>query len=181
MMRAVRWLRWLAASVIAAALVGILGKPMVQRIVISKSSRTLTAYGSSGEVVHRVPIALGRNPEGPKELEGDERTPEGEYYVCFKNPKSRFFLSLGLSYPNLDDARRGLDAGRIGADEFAAIADAQRGKRMPPWKTPLGGEIFIHGEKGERDGTAGCVAVENRVMAALFPIVDVGTPVVIEP
>ena len=154
---------------------------MVGKIVISKSHRRLTAYAVDGRILKVVPIIVGRRPEGTKEREGDERTPEGEYSVCVKNAQSRYHLSLGLSYPNVEDARRGLEGGTIGADEYRQIADAQAAGRVPPWKTKLGGEIFIHGEMDGREATAGCVAVANEVIEELFPQVALGTPVVIEP
>lgn len=166
---------------IAAATWRILGVPMVTKIVVSKSQRSLTAFGPDGAIVAAVPIVLGRRADGTKEREGDHRTPEGEYYVCFKNPQSQFHLSLGLSYPNLDDARRGLERGAITPAEHAAIVEAQGAGRIPPWKTALGGEIFIHGAMDGREATAGCVAITNQAIEELFPQVAIGTPVVIEP
>ena len=154
---------------------------MVTRIVVSKSARVLTAFGSDGAVVATYPVIFGREGVGTKFREGDLRTPEGEYYVCFKNPKSQFHLSLGLSYPNVADAERGLAEGAITQAEYAEIIDAQRARRIPPWKTALGGEIFIHGEMNERSGTRGCVAMANQAIEVLFPQVALGTPVVIEP
>ncbi len=174
-------LRVVALLVLAVALARLVGNSMVAKIVVSKSQRSLTAYGADGRVLRVFPVIVGREPTGTKEREGDERTPEGEYYVCFKNPQSRFHLSLGLSYPSLADAERGLEAGMIGSAEYREIAEAHAARRIPPWKTSLGGEIFIHGEMGERGGTAGCVAVSDQAMEELFPQVDLGTPVLIEP
>jgi len=154
---------------------------MIAKIVVSKSQRLLTAYGADGRILRTFPVIVGRESAGAKEREGDERTPEGEYYVCFKNPQSRFHLSLGLSYPSLADAERGLASGMISAAEYREIASAHAARRIPPWKTPLGGEIFIHGEVGERGGTAGCLAVSNQAIEELFPQVELGTPVLIEP
>ena len=173
--------RILAFLVVAAALVRVLTEPMVTKIVVSKSKRTLSAYGENGRVLGVFPVALGRQSAGAKEREGDERTPEGEYYVCFKNPESRYHLSLGLSYPNLADAGRGLADGRISRAEYRAIAEAQAARQIPPWRTELGGEIFIHGATDGREGTAGCIAVSNQAIEQLFPEVELGTPVVIEP
>jgi murein L,D-transpeptidase YafK len=177
----VKALRIIALVVLVIAVVRLVGGPMVARIVVSKSQRLLTAYGADGRVLKMFPAIIGRETSGTKQREGDERTPEGEYYVCFKNPQSRFHLSLGLSYPNLSDARRGLDRGAITPVEYQKIVEAFESKRIPPWKTPLGGEIFIHGDMGERAGTAGCVAVSNQAIEELFPQVTLGTPVVIEP
>ena len=179
--RSLKALRLVALVVVAAALARLLGGPMITKIVVSKSQKLLTAYGADGAVLKVFPAIVGREREGTKQREGDERTPEGEYYVCFKNPQSRFHLSLGLSYPNAADARRGLERGEIGGAEYREIVEASDARRVPPWKTPLGGEIFIHGEMRDRSGTAGCVAVSNRAIEELFPQVALGTPVVIEP
>jgi murein L,D-transpeptidase YafK len=174
-------LRVLPLLLLAAALARLVSEPMVTKIVVSKSKRTLCVYGAEGRVLAVFPIIVGRRSAGTKEREGDERTPEGEYYVCFKNPQSRFHLSLGLSYPNVGDAERGLAEGRISAEEYQSIAEAHAAKRIPPWKTELGGEIFIHGEMDGRDDTAGCIALTNQAIEHLFPEVELGTPVVIEP
>jgi murein L,D-transpeptidase YafK len=174
-------LRVVALLLLAIALGGILGGPMVTKIVVSKSQGVLTAYGADGRVLSVFPAIVGRAPVGTKAEEGDQRTPEGEYYVCFKNPQSRFHLSLGLSYPNVADAERGLARGAISDAEYHEIATAQAARRVPPWKTGLGGEIFIHGAAEGREGTAGCVGLTNQAIEELFPQVALGTPVVIEP
>jgi murein L,D-transpeptidase YafK len=177
----VKALRIIALLVLGVAFTRLVGNSVIAKIVVSKSQRSLTAYGPDGRVLNVFPVIVGRESAGTKEQEGDERTPEGEYYVCFKNPQSRFHLSLGLSYPNLADAERGLAGGMISAAEYREIVDAHAARRIPPWKTSLGGEIFIHGEMGERGGTAGCVAVSNQTIEEIFPQVELGTPVLIEP
>jgi murein L,D-transpeptidase YafK len=174
-------LRLLALALVLAGLIGLVTKPVVSRIVVSKSTRTLTVYSTDGRVLKQYAVTLGTDSSGPKQREGDRRTPEGEYYVCFKNPQSRFHLSLGLSYPNLADAQHGLVQGVIGAEEYRQIAEAQRYKRIPPWQTALGGEIFIHGGKDVRETTAGCIAVSDGAIEEVFPLVELGTRVIIEP
>jgi murein L,D-transpeptidase YafK len=170
------------ALVVLGVSVGkLVGGPMVARIVVSKSQGVLTAYGSDGRILATFPAIVGRQALGTKMREGDERTPEGEYYVCFKNPRSRFHLSLGLSYPNTGDAERGLREGSITPVEYREIVEAHDAKLVPPWKTALGGEIFIHGGMEGRGGTAGCVAISDPAMEELFPQVALGTPVVIGP
>ncbi len=126
-------------------------------------------------------IALGTSPEGHKEREGDGKTPEGEYFVCTKNEKSKFHRSLGLSYPNAEDAHRALDTGRISQTEYSAILSAQAENRRPPWDTPLGGFIMIHGGGTDGDWTKGCIALEDADMDILFAEVPMGTAVRILP
>jgi murein L,D-transpeptidase YafK len=149
------------------------------RIVVSKSRRRLALY-SDGRLVREYRVALGKNPSDDKERQGDYRTPEGEFYVCVKNAASKFYLSLGLSYPNRDDAERGLRDHLITRPEHDRIVRAvERGLR-PPWDTALGGEIFIHGGGASSDWTWGCVALDDADVKELFDAVPKGTPVRIE-
>src|SRR5688500_847191 len=82
------------------------------RIVIKKCERKLEIYDGR-KLVKTYTVGLGFTAKGNKETEGDGRTPEGEFYVFTKNPESRFHLSLGISYPSKDDAKRGLTGGLI--------------------------------------------------------------------
>ena len=163
---------------------------MDARITIHKRSRTLLLH--VGERLERTyPVALGRNCAADKAVEGDEATPLGEFFVCAKNPRSRFFLSLCISYPNAAHADRGLRCGLIDAREHAQIIDALSARRTPPQHTRLGGEIYIHGEvpgaaapgaaAPGADTTRGCIALANPQMRRLYDLAPLGTPVVIEP
>ena len=160
------------------------------RIIVAKQSRQLSLL-SGPQVLRTYPIELGRNAAVDKSVEGDEATPLGEFYICAKNPRSRYFLSLCISYPNAEDAERGLAAALISADEHAQILDAVNARRMPPQKTRLGGEIYIHGHGhghgnghgngGELRGTRGCIALNDADMQDLYDRVSIGTPVIIVP
>jgi murein L,D-transpeptidase YafK len=104
-----------------------------------------------------------------------------------KNARSRFYLSLGVSYPNIADADEGLKNGLITQTQHQAITAAIRSKAKPPQNTRLGGDIFIHGGGAGkllgliRDWTLGCVALENEEIKELFETVPVKTPVRIVP
>ena len=98
-----------------------------------------------------------------------------------KNPQSRFVLSLGLSYPNRRGCREGPRAGLITRRQHRQIVESARAGGCPPWNTPLGGEVFIHGSGSTTDWTWGCVALDDDDIRELFPRIPVGTPVVIEP
>lgn len=149
-------------------------------IVIRKKARTLELF--DGEtLVKTYPLALGFAPVGEKEREGDGKTPEGEFYVHFKNEKSKFYLSIGVNYPNIEAAKRGLAAKLITLAEHDAIVEAIDNKKTPPQKTALGGEIFIHGGGSTTDWTQGCAALSNADIKELYEIVPVGTRVKIEP
>jgi murein L,D-transpeptidase YafK len=150
------------------------------RIVVFKSERRLELY-SSGALVRTYRVGLGLNPVPDKQRQGDRATPEGEFYVFTKNDKSAFYLSLGVSYPNIEDAERGLRDGLISSAQHDAIVKAIKRKATPPQNTPLGGDIYIHGNGAGSDWTWGCVALENADIRELFDAVPVGTPVTIKP
>lgn len=150
------------------------------KIVVRKSQRVLELWDGD-TLCESFPIALGWEPAGHKRVEGDGRTPEGSYYVCLRNPNSSFYLSLGVSYPNKKDAKDALDAGTIDQSTYRRIADAIDGKTRPPWNTPLGGEIMIHGGGAGSDWTAGCIAVENDAMDILWKHCPDRTPIQILP
>lgn len=149
-------------------------------IAVYKERRRLYLW-QEGELLLGCSVGLGFSPEGDKKREGDGRTPEGEFYVCTRNAQSRFYLSLGLSYPNEEDAARGLESGLISKAEADEIEEAICEGKRPPWNTPLGGEIMIHGYGGDRDWTAGCVAVDDACMDVLWEYAKKGTPVWIYP
>lgn len=149
-------------------------------LVIRKNSRTLELYDGTKKI-KTYEIVLGFDPKGDKEIEGEGRTPEGEFYVFTKNPESKFHLSLGISYPGIDDAGRGLKEKLISQEEYDEIALAIAERRMPLQKTKLGGEIYIHGGGTESDWTDGCVALKNEEMTELFEAITVGAKVKILP
>ncbi|MGX3045979.1 L,D-transpeptidase family protein [Helicobacter sp. T3_23-1056] len=133
--------------------------------------KVLAKDSTNGEiyVAKTYHIALGGNPQGHKAQEGDSKTPEGEYLIDSKNPKSRFFLNLGISYPNRAD-----------------LAEAKaRG-------VSAGGDIKIHGLRNglgflgklsyvAGDWTDGCIAVLNDEIKELYESVKVGTKIMIVP
>jgi murein L,D-transpeptidase YafK len=137
------------------------------RVVVAKSKRTLTLQ-RNGERLRTYSIALGGQPAGHKQRQGDERTPEGVYAIDARNPNSAYHLSLRISYPNVDDRKR------------AAV------RGVDP-----GGQIMIHGVGGSSarasslhplfDWTDGCVAVTDEQMDEIWELVDVGTPIEITP
>ena len=139
--------------------------PPIERLVVEKGARRMLAY-SGGRVVYTFEhIQLGPVPVGPKQFQGDERTPEGQYTIDFGNPHSAYHLSLHISYP-----------------DAAAKAFAARKGRSP------GGDIFIHGQPNELptgrvpgDWTDGCIALSNAEVEVLWQTVGDGTPIEILP
>jgi murein L,D-transpeptidase YafK len=137
------------------------------RIVVEKGQRTLSLL-CSGQVLRTYTVSLGRNPTGPKTRNSDHKTPEGLYRIDWRNPQSKFHLSLHISYPSPQDT-----------------ANAHRAGVEP------GGEIMIHGLPNHLwwlgrfhrliDWTDGCIAVTNSEMDQLWRVVPDGTPVEIRP
>jgi murein L,D-transpeptidase YafK len=158
-----------------------LGTPVEDaRIEVFKAERRLRLY-SGDTLLREYRVGLGFQPEGTKVRQGDGATPEGDYFVCTKNPHSRYHLSLGINYPNRRDADAARGAGAITAAQRDQIRSAQRRRVCPPWNTALGGEIFIHGRGSSSDWTLGCVALDDPHIEELFAAVRVGTPVTIHP
>ena len=152
----------------------------MKKILIEKKARRLTLI-EDGSPMFSCAVALGFSPVGHKMKSGDGKTPEGAYYVCLARTTGRFGRALGLSYPSVDDARAAALDGRLDPALVPLFLKAEETGARPPWGTPLGGEIYIHGGGNETDWTAGCVALSDGDMAALFALVKVGAPVLIVP
>src|SRR3989338_7052127 len=131
-----------------------------RRIVVRKSERLLSLYiGES--LLKEYPVGLSVGSRKDKEQEGDGQTPEGTFYISLKILKGTFDKSLLISYPDKEDAERGLQEGLISKGEYRTIFSAIDSCKAPPQKTALGGEILIHGGSGSYDWTAGCVALDE--------------------
>ena len=150
------------------------------KLYVMKSNRRLLVVNDD-VLVRDYICGLGPAPNGDKQVSGDGKTPEGEFFICVKNPGSRFYKSLGLSYPDVKHADQALLEGTIGPAEYRRIVEAVERRSAPPWNTPLGGAIMIHGGGGHEDWTKGCIAVSNRAMDELFQVIDVGAPVQVLP
>jgi len=150
------------------------------RIVVEKAKRQLSVFDGE-KLVRTFKVSLGFSPNGDKDREGDGRTPEGQFYIYTKNPKSQYYLSLGVSYPGSEDAERGLRDGLISKEQHDAIIEAVRQKKMPPQYTALGGLIYLHGGGTGKDWTYGCAALADEDIRKIFNAIPIGTPVTILP
>jgi murein L,D-transpeptidase YafK len=145
----------------------ILRKGTADKILIEKKERRLTLI-SKGKVLQTYKIALGGNPNGPKERQGDNKTPEGTYVIDSRNKDSRYHLSLHISYPNDKDKKRAKQLG------------------VSP-----GGDIMIHGIKNgfswagdlhtDIDWTKGCIAVTDEEIEEIDKLAPNGTIVEVRP
>ena len=155
-------------------------QPMsARRLVITKHAKTLVLFDGEEEVV-RIPVVIGKN-SGDKQREGDLATPEGEFYICYKNPESKYHRFLGLSYPNIEDAERGKREKLITQADYEQIRDAIVQRKCPPWKTALGGEVGLHGPCPNVTWTHGCVAMSVEQIERLFDLLEIGDEVTVLP
>lgn len=139
----------------------------IDKIVVLKSKRTLMIY-SQNQLIKTYKIALGRQPAGKKQIEGDKKTPEGNYTIWKKGPHAKYHKYLFISYPNSSD-----------------VKNAKKMHKEP------GGLIYIHGlneryaKLGKlhilKDWTLGCIAVTNEEIDELYKIINVGTKIEIKP
>jgi murein L,D-transpeptidase YafK len=142
---------------------------LADRVIVKKSERKMQLL-KAGQVVREYRVNLGDNPYGHKERQGDERTPEGDYVLDWRNPNSLYHRSIHISYPNAEDR---------------SLAQS---KGVDP-----GGMVMIHGrpnyidsarilaEYDNRDWTNGCIAVKNAEMDEIWKAVRDGTPIRILP
>lgn len=150
-------------------------------IYVSKRTKTLSLK-QNGVLIGEYPVSIGASSsDGNKKVEGDMRTPSGQFYVCTRNDKSVAYLALGLSYPGVEDAKRGFEEGIITQEQRDQIINANLAGQQPPWETALGGAIEIHGCRVPDGTTHGCVAVDNTVMDVLWSYCNLGVPVTIGP
>lgn len=154
---------------------------------VDKSDRTVYVYRGA-ELVRSLPADVAVSEGDKVRRSGRDETeqwrmPEGVFHVVRLNDESSYYRAFVLSYPNPVHARRGLEDGIITAEQYRAIVAADAAGEAPPMGTRLGGMIELHGSgSGRREAwTRGCVALRNVHMDELWDVVQVGTPVVIEP
>lgn len=149
-------------------------------VVVHKGKRN-AALCNSGKLVKNLRSGLGSKPSGAKQKEGDGKTPEGVFFVPRLIPNSSFYKALGLSYPSIDDAARGVTSGLITASQRSQIESAHAACVEPPQNTALGGDLEVHGNGGDKDWTAGDIALDDPSMDLLWSSVGVGDSIVIVP
>jgi murein L,D-transpeptidase YafK len=137
------------------------------RILVEKSARRLSIFANDNKL-KSYRVALGRNPVGPKEQEGDMKTPEGTYKVDSRNPQSDYHLALHVSYPSDEDTARATERG-VNAGFDIMIHGIRNGGG---W---IGAFHRLH------DWTAGCIALTDEEIEELYRVTPDGTPVEIRP
>ena len=143
-------------------------EPLKADYVVVVKSKEKLYLEKDGKIIRSYDVVLGKNPDGHKQYQGDQRTPEGYYTLDYKNYESAFYKSIRISYPNRHDIARAFEEG------------------VHPGK-----DIFIHGQPNGwgwagffRQGynwTDGCIALKNSDMDEIWQLVDVPTPIAILP
>jgi murein L,D-transpeptidase YafK len=139
----------------------------IDRILVEKAARRLSIFAGDKRL-KSYRVALGHNPVGPKEQEGDMKTPEGLYKIDSRNPQSAFHLALHLSYPSEEETARAAERG-LSAGFDIMVHGIQNG----------GG--WIGAFHRWHDWTAGCIALTDEEIEELWRVTPDGTPIEIRP
>lgn len=141
--------------------------PTIDLVRVVKSERKLYLL-SQGQIVRTYSIALGGNPSGPKQQEGDKKTPEGRFILDEKKPDSAFHKAFHISYPRPSD---------VVAAKLHGVSP--------------GGQVMVHGQKNgfgwlgpltqHFDWTNGCIALKNNEIDEMWTLVEAGTAIDIQP
>lgn len=138
----------------------------VNLLVVNKSKHQLLAF-SNGNLLKTYTVSFGNNPLGHKEFEGDEKTPEGIYFINAKNDKSGYHKNLGISYPNSKDLAHAKAIGKSAGDVKIHALKNGRG--------------FINKFQRWYNWTNGCIALTNSEIDELYANVSIGTKIEINP
>jgi murein DD-endopeptidase MepM/ murein hydrolase activator NlpD len=160
-------------------------------VLVDQASYKMRLY-SGGRLDGEYDVSFGQE-RGRKRLKGDNRTPQGMYFVTqkhrgqFDGPYGAYYGGhwIKINYPNPYDAAWGRAAGHLDARQEAAIA-ASWSKRAPTLEaTPLGGGIGFHGwaeewpDDGPRHLSWGCVVMHLSDIRQLYDRIPAGAMVVI--
>jgi murein L,D-transpeptidase YafK len=139
----------------------------IDKVLVIKHERLLRLV-SRGKIVKTYKVALGTEPVGAKQRQGDHRTPEGTYVLDSRNAHSHFYKAIHISYPSPEDKTRA---------EAAHVAP--------------GGDVYLHGLPNGfgaigsahtvRNWTDGCIAVTDNEIDEIWNLVKNGTPIEIRP
>jgi murein L,D-transpeptidase YafK len=140
-------------------------------IIISKKSYELKVYDDKGWFA-TYPCVFGSNDLRDKYMEGDKRTPEGNFKIIVKRNNAKWKYELLLDYPNAQSVQKFHN--RISRGEI-------------PRNANIGGGIAIHATRPQEEWTVdyyqnwtdGCVSLKYTEARDLYSYIPVGTPVTI--
>lgn len=142
-------------------------------ITISKKSYELKVYDDEGWYA-TYPCVFGSNDLRDKFMEGDKRTPEGDFKVAYKKNNGKWAYELLLDYPN----------------EASVVKFRNRkASGAIPKNARIGGGIAIHATRPQEEWTVdyfqnwtdGCISLKYTEAADLYSYIPAGTPVTITP
>jgi len=135
-------------------------------ILIEKKSYKLSLIAENN-VVKEYPVVFGKNSIDDKLMEGDMRTPEGNFKIRDLYPHKSWSKFLWIDYPTKNSFKRHNEAKKIG---------------QIPADSEIGGEIGIHGvPKGKSylinkkiNWTWGCISLTNKDIDELYQYANRG-------
>lgn len=139
----------------------------VHKVLVVKSERRLSLI-SFGKPLKSYRISLGKQPDGAKRYEGDQRTPEGFYWLDWRKSSDKYNLSMHVSYPNARDLTRANKRG-LSPGSMIMLHGTPVDEEYPEW--------FFH----SLDWTEGCIALKNTDMQEIWSLVKDGTLIEIRP
>lgn len=154
-------------GILAAGAVPQVQEVKADHVLVLKKEHTLTLF-SRGQVIRTYQLALGGSPVGAKQQQGDRKTPEGRYVLDRRNPKSQFYKSIHISYPNETDRERARKRGVAPGGDIMIHG-------LPNGYGALGASHRLH------DWTDGCIAVTDSEIDEIWKLVPDGTPIEIQP
>ena len=143
------------------------GDEGIDHILVVKKDRKMYLY-KDGKVQSVIPVSLGKNPIGHKQQQGDNRTPEGEFFIHRKLCSPKYYRSLCISYPRPEDIEQ---AKAKGVNPGGAVTI----HAQPTWNADGKGDSYTLAN----NWTQGCVAVTNDAMKELWYAVREGVPITI--
>jgi murein L,D-transpeptidase YafK len=140
-------------------------------IIIDKSDYELQVFDDSGWL-STYPVVFGSKDLSDKMMEGDKKTPDGEFKVLLKKTNKQWGLELLLDYPNPESRRK--------------FEERKKAGKIPT-KARIGNGIAIHGTRPESEWTVdnfvnwtdGCISVKYTEMKELYALIPQGTPVTV--
>lgn len=182
-MRLLKALPWLALCLVATPS---RGEDQDVWLLVETQPHVLKVMQGEAELDVFPRVAIGQHGADVEKARGDKKTPLGEYRIGWVNENSKFHRFLGLTYPNIDNAKRAYRDGMIGEETVRSIMRAELEESVPPQNTALGGQIGIHGvgaaDRGIHqvfDWTSGCIAMTDEEIDRLSKWIKKGTLVVI--
>ncbi len=140
-------------------------------IIIEKSRYELKVYDDEGWYA-TYPVVFGNKTLTDKMMEGDRRTPEGNFSIVAKRPHQNWQKILMLNYPTKADVEK---------------FNRRKAQGLIPQTARIGGGIGIHGTWPRDDGavdyyqnwTNGCISMKRSDVDEIYAFARVGTRVII--